>query len=582
MASEPYSAERILAARQLLVDSGVGPGGPPPRSLGVAEPIERSWRRSLSQALGSPASPVPALQTAGTSSERLLRASDDVLTKWSESLIDMRVALFVSDRSGRVVTRRVNEPDHARQLDRAGAAEGFDFSETSLGTNGLGTAMEERTALFVRGAEHVNEALHSLACAGAPICDPVTGRVIGSLSLAAPLDSSDQTMLAIARQAARQVEASIAEAATSGGLSSLIAEFVGASPRVPVIALSRSGLMSSTGALPLVSAGTHVVLWDQLVAHDWSDPHVAVTVAGQQGIARRLRGRAGDDVYIIEVETAPHGEVGNPTRSSSVDGLAATTEQLSRLLNHASRTCGTVTIHGPPGSGKGYLAVRWLRARDGRQPTVVAAPEGREPHVRARIHRLLTEGASVVVRNVDDLNDDDRGWLTTVLESAASPRAGMLVLTVSIGRGPAAIRALVSSRGRDLAIPALAHTPERVLSITQEIAQARNLSVPPVVLQTLLRWPWPSDVCELASTLHAAADASRDGALTLLALPPDMRAQARQLYGIAASEYRTIDVALRAAGGNRSLAAESLGIGRTTLYRKMRQYGLDGTGTLSA
>ena len=158
----------------------------------------------------------------------------------------------------------------------------------------------------------------------------------------------------------------------------------------------------------------------------------------------------------------------------------------------------------------------------------------------------------------------------------------MLVLTVSIGRGPAAIRALVSSRGRDLAIPALAHTPERVLSITQEIAQARNLSVPPVVLQTLLRWPWPSDVCELASTLHAAADASRDGALTLLALPPDMRAQARQLYGIAASEYRTIDVALRAAGGNRSLAAESLGIGRTTLYRKMRQYGLDGTGTLSA
>lgn len=61
-----------------------------------------------------------------------------------------------------------------------------------------------------------------------------------------------------------------------------------------------------------------------------------------------------------------------------------------------------------------------------------------------------------------------------------------------------------------------------------------------------------------------------------------MRAQTRQLYGIAASEYKAIDAALRAAGGNRSLAAESLGIGRTTLYRKMRQYGLDGTTDLSA
>ena len=39
-------------------------------------------------------------------------------------------------------------------------------------------------------------------------------------------------------------------------------------------------------------------------------------------------------------------------------------------------------------------------------------------------------------------------------------------------------------------------------------------------------------------------------------------------------EKRQIIRALKQADGNRSLAAELLGIGRTTLYGKMKQYGI--------
>jgi sigma-54 dependent transcriptional regulator, acetoin dehydrogenase operon transcriptional activator AcoR len=35
-----------------------------------------------------------------------------------------------------------------------------------------------------------------------------------------------------------------------------------------------------------------------------------------------------------------------------------------------------------------------------------------------------------------------------------------------------------------------------------------------------------------------------------------------------------VAAALRAAGGNRSRAARALGIGRNTLYRKMREFGI--------
>ena len=41
------------------------------------------------------------------------------------------------------------------------------------------------------------------------------------------------------------------------------------------------------------------------------------------------------------------------------------------------------------------------------------------------------------------------------------------------------------------------------------------------------------------------------------------------------SERRTIAQALAATDGERGKAARLLGIGRTTLYRKMKQYGIE-------
>ena len=79
----------------------------------------------------------------------------------------------------------------ATQMDRANAAEGFDFSEHSIGTNGIGTVLVERRPVLVRGPEHYNAELESLTCAGTPIFEPYTGRVVGSFSLAcAPATST--------------------------------------------------------------------------------------------------------------------------------------------------------------------------------------------------------------------------------------------------------------------------------------------------------------------------------------------------------------------------------------------------------
>jgi transcriptional regulator of acetoin/glycerol metabolism len=51
----------------------------------------------------------------------------------------------------------------------------------------------------------------------------------------------------------------------------------------------------------------------------------------------------------------------------------------------------------------------------------------------------------------------------------------------------------------------------------------------------------------------------------------------RQLAKVARSERDHIVRVLRAAHGNISRAAEILGIGRITIYKKLRQYGLEPT-----
>ncbi|WP_346270789.1 helix-turn-helix domain-containing protein, partial [Pseudonocardia sp.] len=60
-------------------------------------------------------------------------------------------------------------------------------------------------------------------------------------------------------------------------------------------------------------------------------------------------------------------------------------------------------------------------------------------------------------------------------------------------------------------------------------------------------------------------------------LPAEIRRRAprRQLTPLERIECDAIVTAIERAGGNKSLAADSLGISRSTLYRKVRTYGLE-------
>jgi len=125
----------------------------------------------------------------------------------------------------------------------------------------------------------------------------------------------------------------------------------------------------------------------------------------------------------------------------------------------------------------------------------------------------------------------------------------------------------------------------------------------PETMETLLSYDWPGNVRELKHCIDRMAALHSEGSLQAMDLPsalqyhraanglhrlneavtemPDFTPSPRSpvipapVVSMSDSERHAIAAALAATGGNRGEAARRLGIGRTTLYRKMKEYGID-------
>ena len=101
-------------------------------------------------------------------------------------------------------------------------------------------------------------------------------------------------------------------------------------------------------------------------------------------------------------------------------------------------------------------------------------------------------------------------------------------------------------------------------------------------LDALLRYGWPGNVRELENAIERAVVlAEAKPRIELDDLPPEVRlgtgeptSGARAVLPLTEVERRHIVAALEHFKGNRKEAAKALGIGETTLWRKLKSYGL--------
>ena len=215
--------------------------------------------------------------------------------------------------------------------------------------------------------------------------------------------------------------------------------------------------------------------------------------------------------------------------------------------------------------------------------------------VQAKLLRVLQERSFRRVGGTTDVRSDFRLVCATHRDLRESVRAGRFredlyyrLAVFELDLPP------LRERKGDIGLLA-----ERFLD---ELAPNRRVHLSAEVLAAMEKHDWPGNVRELRNAMERALVLCNEGAVELLHLPPSLRKVAKETPGresgplpprsdggnegppstvhavLAASmdeiEREALRQALERHGGNVTAAVRELGIGRTTIYRKMKKYGL--------
>ncbi|MFH1739766.1 MAG: sigma 54-interacting transcriptional regulator [bacterium] len=104
--------------------------------------------------------------------------------------------------------------------------------------------------------------------------------------------------------------------------------------------------------------------------------------------------------------------------------------------------------------------------------------------------------------------------------------------------------------------------------------------IEPAAMEVLLHYGWPGNVRQLENALEHAVVLSRDGFIRCENLPPEIAKPPEKEAPPMPSTLEQLDAqrlqeALDSVGWNRSRAARRLGVDRTTVWRKIKEYGLE-------
>jgi hypothetical protein len=230
-----------------------------------------SWQRLMRKGLRPDRRTPPAVD-AGT--VKMLRQESGLMSVVEQvshglgSIISTGESILaVADAQGRVLWRH-GPPKVLANADRLGFVEGAHWSETAVGTNALGTALVSQRAVQTFCAEHYNRNQHPWTCAGAPIRNSRTNKVIGVIDLTGPAATVHPATVALIDAVARLAESQLREQ-HDHSLNRLRAVAAPIIARVgaPAVAVDTDGWVAAVDSMPVQN---RILLPSELVpGHAW-------------------------------------------------------------------------------------------------------------------------------------------------------------------------------------------------------------------------------------------------------------------------------------------------------------------------
>jgi hypothetical protein len=126
-------------------------------------------------------------------------------------LDDDHSLLVIADEKARVLAR-FGGRGMSRCADEIGFRPGLAWSERTVGTNAIGTALFTGRPVQVHAAEHFCFAQQEWSCAAAPVIDPRNGRVLGVIDLSFLADDAHPSAVSLVSSLARQAELELRDA----------------------------------------------------------------------------------------------------------------------------------------------------------------------------------------------------------------------------------------------------------------------------------------------------------------------------------------------------------------------------------
>src|SRR4051795_10785511 len=200
---------------RLLGEGALGPELPPRATAGMRPMIVESWQRVLATGL-EPIDLLPSIEADPSETrerwlEHPLGLLRHVLVEPLQLLAEESGSIVqVTDPSG--LTLFLGGPDGLKErAAEMNLVEGARCSETVNGTNGVGTALAENHPVQVFAFEHFSHHHREWVCSGAPIHDPVSGRLVGVIDLTSPWKIAHPRSLDLVTTAARTTERCLLE-----------------------------------------------------------------------------------------------------------------------------------------------------------------------------------------------------------------------------------------------------------------------------------------------------------------------------------------------------------------------------------
>jgi sigma-54 dependent transcriptional regulator, acetoin dehydrogenase operon transcriptional activator AcoR len=577
-----------LADRRLLVAARADfLEGIDPHLHGVPELVAASWRRSRSSGV-QPDEVSSEYFTDLDLGSRLVRCAQPVIEQLAEQIADIPMCVALTDHKARLLARRDSDAWFGRVADRVYFAQGFGYAEGAVGTNGVGTVLEFGESVHIVGAEHFVDALQPFACAGAPVRDPFSGRILGVLDISCLSDHSSPILRSLVRSAASRIERNLLMDRNQQQQALFdVYSRVDARGRQAVLAVGPRVVMANSTMQTLLDAGDQEALQEHVRFVMHGMPTVDEHVNLPSGAQVRLRGSTvtvGYDVAGMVAVVVLLSEVGGDVRAPasphaapgrSPGGGCPAWRLAASTVETALRMGDPVLVLGERGTGRAtLLAELFGRIHDGHTVSIAADAVEKAPRdVADRLVRA-SSGRPVlhVLRDIDTLS---RTAVDTVAAALGDAPPHLAATATDAGRPDALVALFRASatlpplRHRSLDLPAV------VAAVLADLAPHREVRLSREALRLVAQYRWPGNLRQLAEALTCALRRRPVGCIEAEDLPAYCHsAPRRTLRPVDEIERDAIVAALREAGGNRVAAAAALGLARSTLYRKIRQYGI--------